>query len=197
MKRLYSDAISRDDLVTKDLAQLSKLYYQYGMFLSHHENDLVSSLRSHRFAVEYSPENLDYIFELGVALQRVGRYEDAASQFRHVVTLRKDDVNARLHLAGALGDSGDIVGASFEYSVVVKEDPHNARAHAGLGNTLAAEGRNEEALQYLERSVELDSSLIPLLRDSVLALYQHHITKRGTSEKISERVRWWSSRVGS
>ena len=151
------------------------------------------SVRSHRRAVEKSPENLNYIFELGLALQRVGQYEDAASQFRHVVTQRKDDINARLHLAGVLGDSGDIVGASFEYSVVVKQDPHNARAHAGLGNALAVEGRNEEAVKYLERSVELDASLIPLLRDSMVTLYLNLSSKQG-DKAFEERLRWWSDR---
>ena len=34
----------------------------------------MSSVRSHRRAVEKSPGNLNYIFELGLALQRVGQY---------------------------------------------------------------------------------------------------------------------------
>ena len=194
VKELYSSAVNRDDLAIKDSKQLAKLYHQYGLFLGKHENDVANSLRSHRLAVETSPENLNYIFELGLALQRVGQYEDAASQFRHVVTLRKDDINARLHLAGVLGDSGDIVGASFEYSVVVKQDPHNARAHAGLGNALAVEGRNEEAVKYLERSVELDASLIPLLRDSMVTLYLNLVSKQG-DKAFEERLRWWSDRA--
>ena len=186
--------MTRDDLAIKDAEQLATLYHQYGLFLGKHEKDFVRSVRSHRRAVEKSPENLNYIFELGLALQRVGQYEDAASQFRHVVTQRKDDINARLHLAGVLGDSGDIVGASFEYSVVVKQDPHNARAHAGLGNALAVEGRNEEAVKYLERSVELDASLIPLLRDSMVTLYSNLVSKQG-DKAFEERLRWWSDRA--
>jgi len=77
------------------------------------------------------------------------------------------------------------------YSLVVKQEPNNARANAGLGSALATEGRNEEAVQYLERGAKLDPTLIPILRDSMIALYNRLQLKFPSRVEFVEGLRKW------
>jgi len=119
VNELYANIVQRDDLNVYKSEHLAKVYNHYGLFLNRYKKEYMKSLRYHRLAVELEPDNLDFVFQLGVTLQLVEQYEDAAKQFRHVLHFRKNDVNVRLYLAGALGDSGDIVGASYMYVLCV------------------------------------------------------------------------------
>jgi tetratricopeptide (TPR) repeat protein len=87
---------------------------------------------------------------------RVGRYADAATEFRAAVAARPDSAAARIDLGAALALTGDRRGAVEQLREAVRLAPGNATAHYNLGTLLAEDGAVEEAARELAAAVAAD-----------------------------------------
>ena len=88
------------------------------------------------------------------ALRR-GQWEGAIRLLSDWLQKHPHDVAARLGLALAYQSSGDVGRAAIAFQSVLKEDPRNAEALAGLGSLLEQQGRLEEAEPLLARAAKL------------------------------------------
>ena len=84
-----------------------------------------------------------------------GRFARAVPLLRAASDAFPENIEVRLHLAAALGLSGDQEGALAQYGEALRRQPDNPHAHYNLGTTLRQMGRDEEALVHLRRAVEL------------------------------------------
>lgn len=83
----------------------------------------------------------------------LGRYADAAHEFRLALAARADSVGARVNLGAALAKQGDRKGAIAELARAAELAPNNATARFNLALLLVEEGKAGEALPHLTAAV--------------------------------------------
>jgi tetratricopeptide (TPR) repeat protein len=101
--------------------------------------------------------------DLGSALGQVGRYDEAAAQFRAALRLG-ETADLRYDLGLVYARQGRMGDAIRECEAALRLAPDHDRAHAQLGLALAASGRLDEALVHLQRASELKPGDVPIRR---------------------------------
>ncbi len=102
-----------------------------------------------------------------------GRFAEAADEYRRALAARPESVEARVNLAAALVQTGDLPAAVAALREALQRDSANATAHFNLGTLLALQGPSEEAREHLAAAVaalpkdaEARRSLARVLRDA-------------------------------
>ena len=90
----------------------------------------------------------------GVAAMRDGRTAEAVGIFREGLAQTPDDASLRQQLGSALFASGDRDGAAEQFEAVLRLDPAQARAHAGLALLASMNGQHAEAVGHYATAVE-------------------------------------------
>ena len=104
-----------------------------------------------------APSAFEWHYLDGVLLQRRARQSEAAAQFRRAVTASPDYLPARVKLAEALFEAGEL-DESFRLFEALSRDPATEPlGHFGLGRIAAARGRHEEAIALLQRALARSS----------------------------------------
>ncbi len=85
--------------------------------------DVEGAAASLRVIVAKHPDNVDAVYNLGVALIGTGELENADKQFRRVLELAPGDADALAELAGLRKDSGDLDGAFALLDQIPTQDP--------------------------------------------------------------------------
>ena len=98
---------------------------------------------------------IDALTNQGTSLARAGKFSDATHAFRRAVELDPADIIARHNLAMALYDSGDIDGALREARRTLTSDSRHAASYDLVGRVLAQQGRYDDAVQQLQRALQL------------------------------------------
>jgi Flp pilus assembly protein TadD len=93
---------------------------------------------------------------LGLALKKQGRLEEAAAHFNRAIAIRPTFAQARNNLAGVFMERKRMDAAAAELRQAVTINPEYAPAHYNLGLVLAEQGRPEEAIAHFRRSLEID-----------------------------------------
>ena len=95
-------------------------------------------------------------YNLGYALQRQGKFEDAIVRFyEHWLAADAASVNAHYNLGFALAKQGKFDSAILHYSEALRLNPDYAYAHNNLGNALAAVGRLDEAVVHFSDALRI------------------------------------------
>ena len=102
----------------------------------------------------------DLNYNLGVALKRAGRTEEAARAFSAAISgylekIRRNPRSAPLHFAlgSVYAEMGEFRDAAESFRMTVASNPANVQAHMHLAKSLEAQGRVDEALEALETGV--------------------------------------------
>ena len=82
--------------------------------------------------MQLQPALIDAHYNLGTALNGVGRFEEAARAFTHVLTVNPNHVKALNNLGNSLRSAGKIAQAINAYSAAIVIDPDDADAHWNL-----------------------------------------------------------------
>ena len=96
----------------------------------------------------------DWFYLGGLVETRLAHHTEAARLLAEAVQMAPESTPARLALADALFESGDVAGAAREYSSLTS-GPGAPHAHYGLGRSLAVKGEKEAALREIEAAVQL------------------------------------------
>jgi Flp pilus assembly protein TadD/cytochrome c553 len=91
------------------------------------------------------PADFTAHFNLGAALQSMGRLEEAIAHFRLSLAARPDDAAARNNLGTALQSTGKLEEAVAHFNRALQIRPDYTNARYNLGNALLALGRAEDA----------------------------------------------------
>src|SRR5262249_5146876 len=92
---------------------------------------------------------------LAIALDKVGRPDEAIAAYREALRLNKDDFKGYNSLGWALHRRGQLDEAIAAFEKAIRIAPDYALAHCHLGLTLQRRGRIAEALASLRRGHEL------------------------------------------
>jgi tetratricopeptide (TPR) repeat protein len=123
-------------------------------------------------ALRLEPDYAEAHYNLGTALERLDRLEDAAEQYRQVLTLVPGERRAserlavmrldratRLLKAGLQAENqGRIEDAVLAYREASEIDPQRAVLHRSLGRALHRLGRREEAMTAYLHALAIDDS---------------------------------------
>ncbi len=106
-------------------------------------------------AVQCLPDDAVAHLNLGNALARLGRLEEAHAGFRQALAIRPDFAEAHNNLGELLLESGRAPEALASCRRAVEIRPDFAEAHAALGRTLRRLARVDEAIASFRRALEI------------------------------------------
>jgi tetratricopeptide (TPR) repeat protein len=93
--------------------------------------------------------------ELGAALLRQGKLDEAIDQYQEAIRLKPDYANAHNNLGIALARKGQTDEAIRQYREALRLKPDHADAHNGLGVALHEKGQMDEAVRHLQEALRL------------------------------------------
>lgn len=88
-----------------------------------------------------------------------GLWQDAQQHFEHALSLDTANVRARIHLGVLYRTQKDLISALNTLSSVVTLEPPSAAGLMEYGRTLAAAGKDEDALQQFGAALKVDPSV--------------------------------------
>ena len=92
---------------------------------------------------------------LGIALYKEGKLDEAIGEYRQALRIHPDYPMAHYDLGTALGASGQTDEAIAQFQEAIRLEPDDAAAHGNLGSALLKKGRADEALTQLQQAVKL------------------------------------------
>ncbi len=109
-------------------------------------------------ALAVNPEQSDWHFGMGLTLEAMQRYDEAAESFRQVLRLRGDDTEAMLHLAVALIRSNRHHQAIHTLEQIARLEPGNEAAYCYRTAAYTQLGDHDQAEQmfYLAQQINPD-----------------------------------------
>ena len=98
---------------------------------------------------------------LGIALTKAGRLQEAIGHFEQALRINPDSATAHNNLGNALLQAGRPEDAIRQYQQALQSNPGSAAGYYNLGNALLQAGRPKEAIGQYEEAVRLDPGLTP------------------------------------
>jgi predicted TPR repeat methyltransferase len=98
-------------------------------------------------------------YNLGIALLKQDKFDDAIASFQQAIKLSPGFFTAYHDLGNAQLAKGLTEEAIESYKRALRTNPDFAEAHVNLGNTLVAQGKPSDAEPHFQRAVELKPTL--------------------------------------
>jgi len=130
------------------------------VFLSARRNqDYRSELAIWRDTVAKRPDNPRAQSSVGIALGRMGRFQEAIGHFEQALRLKPDYADAHSNLGTALLQEGDLQGAIKHYEQALQIEPNDAQAHFNFGVALEQAGQRDQAIDQYRQALRIDPDL--------------------------------------
>jgi tetratricopeptide (TPR) repeat protein len=131
------------------------------------------ALQTFERAARMLPNDAEVHSNLGAALRRAGRLEDALTSLRRAIALEPGIAQVHNNLGNVLRDQGKLEQATSNYRRALALQPDYAQAHANLGILLRLQSRPAEAETNCRRALQID----PNLPEAVVLLAELHSDK--------------------
>ena len=106
-------------------------------------------------AVALAPRAFEWRYLDAVVLQRLARHTDAVARLREVLSLAPDFLPARVRLAEALLESGNLDASQTLFAALVHDPAARPAAEVGLGRIAAAQPAHDVAITHFSRAIAL------------------------------------------
>jgi protein O-mannosyl-transferase len=93
---------------------------------------------------------------LGTALEKKGRINEAIRQYQEAIRLKADRVETRNNLGVALGRNGQMEEAVKQFQEAIRLKPGDAPSHNNLGGAFYQQGRTDEAIRQYQEAIRLN-----------------------------------------
>ena len=113
-----------------------------------------------RAALAIAPDWAEAHSDLGLALRRSNRMDEAVAHLERAVQLRPDDTPSRVNLGGGYLAQGRSREAEAEFRQAVRLAPDSYEAQRALGLALAQQGGLEGARRAFEAAVHLNADYV-------------------------------------
>jgi tetratricopeptide (TPR) repeat protein len=107
------------------------------------------------YALKHNPGAWTAYNDLGCALKRSGRFNEAIDQFREALRIKPDYIESRYNLGNALFSAGRYPEAIEQYEQVLKVQSNYPKAHNNMAVTLAKMGHLPEAIEQFHAELQL------------------------------------------
>ncbi|HWQ34637.1 MAG TPA: tetratricopeptide repeat protein [Blastocatellia bacterium] len=118
------------------------------------EGRLDEAVSEYRAVISLKPDYAEAHANLGVVLARLGKYEEAVSAYETARRLAPQLTPILLNLGIAHYRAGQFARAAEVFPQYLERDPNSIQARQLYGLSLAALGRDEEAIRQLEPTLE-------------------------------------------
>lgn len=171
MKMLAEDTIGSEVLLERepdhvnlrnDAAQLYLALEQPGRALAHFERVRI-----------LQPANAAAAFNVGTALEALGRTSEAEARYREAVRLDAGYSPAHNNAGALLLRAGRLAEARASFERAVASDDRNADAHANLGLAMIAGAQPDDGLVHIRRAIEQKPHLLGGLMPHAWLLAAH------------------------
>lgn len=115
-----------------------------------------SSERLFAHALAVTRDNYVAHTNLGIALERTNRIDEARAHYEAAVRLKPGYAKAQLNIGRMLAASGQREAAAEHYRAAMRIDPRYPAPHFNLGVLYAADGRLDDAIASYEAALRLD-----------------------------------------
>jgi tetratricopeptide (TPR) repeat protein len=141
-------AVTRDNYMAHN--NLAGDYYLRGKL-----DEAIEHYQASLAILPTQPSQLVIHYYIGEALNKRGRYAEAAEQLTEVLRVQPDNVAALEQLGIARARQGKAPEAEQAFTEALRLQPDDAGAHNSFGNVLAQQGRHEEAVRQFEEALRL------------------------------------------
>jgi tetratricopeptide (TPR) repeat protein len=114
-----------------------------------------NSLTLFQHTIDVTIDNYFAHNNLGVALTRRGRLEEAIGNYNEALRIKPDEAEVHNNLGNALMARGDFEEAIDHYYEALRINPDFASAHNNLGSVLARMGKVDEAVNHYEEALRI------------------------------------------
>jgi tetratricopeptide (TPR) repeat protein len=143
---VYRDAATRPSDVAA-VAALARTLHAWEQWSAAHE--------TYARAQALAPEAFEWQYLDAIVLERLAQHAEAASHLEIAVQLSPSYLPARVKLAEAVLESGNLERCAQLFEALRSERTAEPAAEFGLGRAAAAQGRHEVAVTHLQRAVTL------------------------------------------
>ena len=110
-------------------------------------------------AVAVSNGNVMALCNLGKALEKQGRLEEAIDRYRQALSILPDDPEIRGGLGSALAKRGSLDEAAAQYLAALRFEPKDVESCFGLANIYLKQGKLDEAIGRYEEVLRIEPRL--------------------------------------
>ena len=111
-----------------------------------------------RFLLSGQPDDVDVLYNLGMALSDMGQLDEALLWLRRAVGLSPAFTEAQIALGVALLRQGKDADALAVLETAVTQNPDSPFAQRNYGACLLKTGKVQEAVEHLRKATELDAT---------------------------------------
>ena len=133
-------------------------------------------------AVRLLPVDPDCHGNLGAALRRLGRLEDALRCFRHALSIKSGIPELWNNLGNVQKDLGQFAEAIDSYGKALELRPNFAQARNNLGNVLLSGGKLGEAAYNYDQAITLDPGYADALVNLGIVMRLQNRTREAEEE---------------
>lgn len=116
------------------------------------------------------PDSAEWHEFLGTLYRNQGKHTEAMVEWRAALQKRPDDVQLAKELSTSLLATKDFVPAEMNLRGLLSKSPEDAELLWLLGDALAGQQKNEEAIEPLEKAVKLAAQVLPVRASLARAL---------------------------
>jgi Tfp pilus assembly protein PilF len=109
--------------------------------------------------ISEQPDDYRVLNNLGAALLRIGKYDEAAELFKKSLEIHPENRIARANFAYALVEMGHASEALPQYELALADTPESARLHNNYGIALLRLDRQQAAAAEFEKAIGYDPAL--------------------------------------
>lgn len=120
---------------------------------AYERGDFALAIAYFRAAVDEDPTRADLWNDLGLCLNRLGRYRESAEAFQVSLECTSDVPGIHVNLANALIELGKYDEARAVYEAAMYVHPDSAMLLCGLADHFASTGKTKEAVTLLKQAV--------------------------------------------
>lgn len=115
------------------------------------------AFESYNRSLEYQPDNINLMLARAAALDSMGDFDNAISAFRDALAIEPDNADGMNSLGFTLANRNlQLREAQKLVTKALRQKPDSPAYLDSMGWVLYRQGKNEQALEYLERAYALD-----------------------------------------
>jgi protein O-mannosyl-transferase len=147
LKTLYSSTIQRNPSCWLAYLNLGKLEL--------HDRNIIQAMVHLREALRLKPDLAEAHYDMGLAVQRLGRLDEAIDEYRQALQLKPNLPEAYNNIGNALQEMGRVDEAIPQYEMALRLEPDFVYALNNLGYALQKKGRLMESAAHFREALRL------------------------------------------
>ena len=101
-------------------------------------------------------QSIEQLFQQGNQAQNEGRYREAESIWRQIISIDSNNAIAYFYIGLALRKQGKLEEAIAAYKKAIELDPNDATAYNNMGVALRKQGKYDEAIAAYKKAIEIN-----------------------------------------